>query len=70
MLLTLDENDLSTYEREMIYTSDLALEEGSELPNGEHNKAYYWFAGVLRDLMNFIVKAMKVVLFPFFFWAA
>lgn len=70
MLLTLDENDLSTYEREMIYTSDLALEEGSELPNGEHNKAYYWFAGVLRDLMNFIVKAMKVILFPFFFWAA
>lgn len=70
MLLTLDENDLSTYEREMIYTSDIALEEGSELPNGEYGKAYYWFAGVLRGLMNFIVKAMKVVLFPFFFWAA
>lgn len=70
MLLTLDENDLSTYEREMIYTSDIALEEGSELPNGEFGKAHYWFAGILRGLMNFIVKAMKVVLFPFFFWAA
>ncbi len=70
MLLTLDENDLSTYERTMLYTSDLALEEGSELPNGEHGKAYYWFAGVLRTVMNVLVKAMKVVLFPFFFWAA
>ena len=70
MLLTLDENDLSTYEREMIYTSDLALEEGSELPNGEFGKAHYWFAGVGREIMNFIVKAMRVVLYPFFFWAA
>lgn len=70
MLLTLDENDLSTYKREMLYTSDLALEEGSELPNGEFGKAHYWFAGVFRNLMTFIVKAMKIVLFPFFFWAA
>lgn len=70
MLLTIDENDTSTYEREMLYTSDLALEEGSELPNGEFGKAHYWFAGVGREIMNFIVKAMRVVLFPFFFWAA
>ena len=70
MLLTIDENDTSTYEREMLYTSDLALEEGSELPNGEFGKAHYWFAGVGREIMNFIVKAMKVVLYPFFFWAA
>ena len=54
----------------MIYTSDLALEEGSELPNGNHGKAYYQLANILRPLMNFVVKAMKVVLFPFFFWAA
>lgn len=70
MLITLDESDLSTYEREMIYSSDLALEEGSELPNGNHGKAYYQLANILRPLMNFVVKAMKVVLFPFFFWAA
>ena len=70
MLLTIDENDTSTYEREMLYTSDLALEEGSKLPEGNHGKAYYWFAGILRELVNILVKAMRIALYPFFFWAA
>ena len=69
MVISLDENDLSTYERTMLYTSELALEEGSKLPEGNHNKAYYQFANFCRPLMNFLVKAMRVVLFPFFFWA-
>jgi DNA-directed RNA polymerase subunit beta' len=69
MVLSLDENDLSTYERTMLYTSELALEEGSKLPEGNHNKAYYQFANIFRPVMNFIVKAMRVILFPFFFWA-
>ncbi|MBR5262199.1 MAG: metallophosphoesterase [Clostridia bacterium] len=70
MVLSLDESDLSTYERTMLYTSDLALEEGSKLPEGNHSKAYYQFANILRPVMNFIVKAMRVALYPFFFWAA
>lgn len=70
MVLTLDENDLSTYERTMLYTSELALEEGSKLPEGNHNKAYYQFANICRPLVNFLVKAMRVCLYPFFFWAA
>lgn len=70
MVLTLDENDLSTYERTMLYTSELALEEGSKLPEGNHNKAYYQFANICRPLINFLVKAMRVCLYPFFFWAA
>ena len=69
MVITLDENDLSTYERTMLYTSDLALEEGSLLPEGNHNKAYYQFANFFRPVMNFIVKALRVVLFPFSFLA-
>lgn len=70
MVLSLDESDLSTYERTMLYTSDLALEEGSKLPEGNHSKAYYQFANIFRPVMNFIVKAMRVALYPFFFWAA
>ncbi|MBQ7043523.1 MAG: metallophosphoesterase [Clostridia bacterium] len=69
MVVSLDENDLSTYKRTMLYTSDLALEEGSKLPDGNHGKAYYQFANIFRPVMNFIVKAMRVILFPFSFFA-
>lgn len=58
VLLTLDEKDLSTYDMETIYVCQLALEDGSKLPELSQTKAHYGF-------MNFLRILLRVVLLPF-----
>lgn len=60
-LITLDEKDLSTYETEMIYVNDLALEEGSKLPglDGSMSKAGFVFSKICRYLVTYLLKALR-----------
>ena len=53
-LITLDEKDLSTFEYEMMYMFDMALEEGSEIleAEGARSKAYYWFVRLFRNMLD------------------
>lgn len=55
-LITLDEKDLSTYEYEMIYFFDMALEEDSEIleKEGARSKAYYKFIRFFRKFLDAI----------------
>lgn len=55
-LITLDEKDLSTYEYEMIYFFNMALEEDSEIleKEGARSKAYYKFIRFFRKLLDAI----------------
>ncbi len=69
MLVTLDESDLSTYKTELIRTADLALEEGSLLPEGDRSKAEYQFANVCKFLLEAVQKAIRFVGKTLFFWA-
>ena len=62
MTVTLDEKDLTTYETDMIYVNDLALEKGSKLPEMEKSKLYYITSEIVRILV-------KVILTPFKQWA-
>ncbi len=68
MLVTLDENDLSTYKTEMLYSTDLALEDGSLLPDGERSKADYTFAKILRTILDTVVKVVRFVISTLLFW--
>lgn len=53
-LITLDEKDLSTYEYEMIYFFNMALEEDSEIlsKEGARSEAYYKFIRFFRKLLD------------------
>lgn len=53
-LVTLDESDLSTYEYEMVYMFDLALEEGSQISEveGGRSKFYYRVVKYFRKFIN------------------
>lgn len=64
-LLTLDEKDLSTFGRTNVYVSDLAVKEGSNIPNQEHSKtkAAYTFAIILRKILFGFLDALRL---PFF----
>ncbi len=68
MLVTLDESDLSTYKTELIRTADLALEEGSLLPDGERSKAEYQFANICKFLIEAVQTALRFVGKTLFFW--
>ena len=61
MVITLDEKDLSTYSTEILYTSDLAVKEGSNIPNQEHSEtvAAYKFRTVLRFLAHGILTVLR-----------
>ena len=61
MVITLDERDLSTYSTEILYTSDLAVKEGSNIPNQEHSEtvATYKFRTVLRYLAHGILTVLR-----------
>ena len=61
MVITLDEKDLSTYSTEILYTSDLAVKEGSNIPNQEHSEtvAAYKFRTVLRFLAHGILAVLR-----------
>ncbi len=50
MVITLDEKDLSTYSTKILYTSDLAVKDGSNIPNQEHSQTVvnYKFRTALR----------------------
>lgn len=61
MLLTLDEKDLSTYKSEMLYTSSLALEKGSQLPNLSRTKTQYFFSEVLRIFLKVLLTPFKIL---------
>ena len=58
VLLTLDEDNLDTYEMEMIYSNVLALEDGSQLPGMDRSKADYGFS-------RFLSIFVKILLTPF-----
>ncbi len=53
-LITLDEKDLSTFEYEMMYMFDMALEEGSEILEAEdaRSEAYYRFVRFFRNMLD------------------
>lgn len=55
-LITLDEKDLSTYEYEMIYFFNMALEEDSEIleKEGARSKTYYKFIRFFRKFLDAI----------------
>ena len=61
MVITLDEKDLSTYSTEILYTSDLAVKDGSNIPNQEHSEtvAGYRFRIVLRHLTHGILALLR-----------
>ena len=61
MVITLDEKDLSTYSTEILYTSDLAVKDGSNIPNQEHSEtvAGYRFRIVLRHLAHGILALLR-----------
>lgn len=61
MVITLDERDLSTYSTEILYTSDLAVKEGSNIPNQEHSETVtaYKFRTVLRYLAHGILTVLR-----------
>lgn len=62
-LITLDEKDLSTYEVEPIYVSDLALEKGSNIAGLDlaMSKAGYVFAVITRYLVQYLLKAVRLL---------
>ena len=53
-LITLDESDLSTYNYEMAYMFNMALEEGSQIPEveGGRSKFYYRVVKYFRSFIN------------------
>ena len=53
-LITLDENDLSTYEYEMIYFFNMALEEDSDIlsKDGARSESYYKFIRFFRKFLD------------------
>lgn len=63
MLITLDENDLSTYSTEILYTSELAVKEGSNIPNQDHSESVttYRFRTVLRKLAHGILSVIRFI---------
>ena len=54
-------NDLSTYSTKILYTSDLAVKDGSNIPNQEHSEtvAGYRFRIVLRHLAHGILALLR-----------
>ena len=61
MVITLDESDLSTYSTENLYTSDLAVKEGSNIPNQEHSESVinYKFRTFARFLAHGILDVLR-----------
>ncbi len=55
-LITLDEKDLETFEYEMLYMFDMALEEDSKITEAEDAKSrtYYWFVRLFRNMLDSI----------------
>lgn len=62
MLVTLDENDPGNYQCEIIYSNDLALEKGSELPGLTRSKAEYVFSKICRVLLAAVERIFEYVL--------
>lgn len=63
MVITLDESDLSTYSTEIIYTSDLAVKDGSNIPNQEHSQTVvnYKFRTFARFLAHGILTVLREI---------
>ncbi len=63
MLITLDENNPNTYETEMIYVSDLALESGSNIAGLDkaESKAGYVFSVITRYLVYYLLKGVRAI---------
>ncbi len=60
MVITLDESDLSTYSTEILYTSDLAVKDGSNIPNQEHSETVANYK--LRTFARFLAHGILTVL--------
>ncbi|MBP9989204.1 MAG: metallophosphoesterase [Ruminococcus sp.] len=60
-LITLDENDLSTYSTKTIYTNDLAVKDGSKIPGceGARTVAGYRFSIFVRGLVEVLLKIAR-----------
>lgn len=60
-LITLDESDLTTYSYETVYMFDLALEEGSQIPevDGGRSTAYYRLVKIFRSFLDGIHKLLS-----------
>ena len=61
LLITLDESDLSSYSTENLYTSELAVKEGSNIPNQEHSESVinYKFRTFARFLAHGILDVLR-----------
>lgn len=61
VVVTLDENDLSTYSTEMIYTSDLAVKDGSKIAGapGARTVAGYKFAAFCRKALYVVLDVVR-----------
>lgn len=62
MLVTLDENDIENYQLDMLYSNDLALEEGSKLPGLKRSMNEYLFSKVCRCGLA-LISAIRKSLF-------
>ena len=62
-LITLDENDLSTYEYETVYLYDMALEGGSRISevDGGESAAYYFIVKYFREFLDIIHETIGAV---------
>lgn len=61
-LITLDEKDLTTYEYEMLYMFNLALEEGSQIPEVEGGRSRFYYR-VVKWFRSFINGVHWVITF-------
>ena len=63
LVITLDESDLSSYSTENLYTSDLAVKEGSNIPNQEHSESVinYKFRTFARFLAHGILDVLRAL---------
>ncbi len=59
MLVTLDENNIENYKLDMLYSNDLALEDGSKLPGLKRSMNEYLFSRVCRCALNLITAIRK-----------
>lgn len=66
MLITLDENNLDSYSTDMIYTSDLAVKDGSKIAGADLARSAFGYhaAVICRKVANFLLDLVRNYLAP------
>ncbi len=62
-LITLDESDLTTYEYETVYLYDMAMEDGSLIPDvdGGESTAYYFIVKYFREFLDILHETFGAI---------